>query len=298
MPNRKPKSTTIRIESVSPGSNFTEAPGSPVLVFPETRSGVPIYSILTVGGDAPLTLRTDHPAVFQLASDATPQFVTFLTLSPPPHGAHVHVRYAPTTPGPHHGLLHIEGASQHRTVELRGAGLNRLPVAIRVPQLPVRALQSRRWGTLLVSLLLGGLIATGYAYRCTLLPAWCEAPAVASETKRKPSLVEALPARPPARALAPKQPIARTIRRTPTRTTTEAPKLVTASKPTQPTRAYTPADLEPQPKPIQPVVLQPNQDEGVAVRPRSRGAAEPVPPKPTSEVSELERILNARPNPL
>ena len=138
------------------------------LTFAGASPDKPGFQVLTIAqqpADAPVTLTTDTPDYFQLASDRQPAFASSLTLTPSPAGTHVHVRYAPNRRGRHTGQLLIHSVSGDRTVLLEGRSAGLLPVP---PTL------IKRGAGLLALLVIGGLAYAGYDNRCQLFPALCQ----------------------------------------------------------------------------------------------------------------------------
>ncbi|RYF49315.1 MAG: hypothetical protein EOO39_45775, partial [Cytophagaceae bacterium] len=67
-----------------------------VLTFPATRVGNPRFVTLLLDPQLTSTfvsLKTDAPAYFELASDKQPTFCPHLTLVPPAQRTYVHIRY-------------------------------------------------------------------------------------------------------------------------------------------------------------------------------------------------------------
>lgn len=255
----------------------------------------PVFQVLTLAqrySDQPVTLTTDAPGHFQLASDSQPGFASSLTFIPLPTGSHVHVRYVASRQGTHTGQLTIRNAHETRTVELTGRCRGLLPVVMSTPR-PSTGL----WAGLLALLVAGGL-TYGYSNRCQLFPALCfDAAANGTINETTPTTpgvsVPALTERP---------------------TTTEAiaagPVPAASTKPGRPTRqksARTPADrLAGQPAngensetpavaPVRSIARSldrrppANQDADKATGEQSRRR---VTPASSAEESDLERELN------
>lgn len=146
------------------------------LTFPTTPVGTPKFAVLTITqpGDEPVTLSSDSPDYFQLASDNQPKFSPTLTLKAAPMGTYVHVRYQTDKSGSHSGQLTVQGAHDEKTVALEGRTTARfLPVRSIRPAygLPVRTKPSgsrKKILLILGSIALFGLAWLGYANRATL----------------------------------------------------------------------------------------------------------------------------------
>lgn len=149
------------------------------LTFAKTAPGHPKYLVLTISQqntNTPVTLTTDAPDHFQLASDSHPNFAPSLTLVPSAKGTYVHVRYVAKSLGTHQGQLFIEAPYDKGTLPLKGSSSGILPA--------IGSSDNRRakvssaggiTGTLLAGLLVGvgGLTLGGYYFRCTLFPSLC-----------------------------------------------------------------------------------------------------------------------------
>ena len=108
------------------------------LSFVQTAPNKPHFLLLTIaqkGVDTPVTLTTDAPEYFQLATDSRPAFLPALTLTPSATGTHVHVRYASSDYGWHTGQLIIQNGYGTKTVALEGRRMGLIPVIQK--QLPV-----------------------------------------------------------------------------------------------------------------------------------------------------------------
>ena len=189
----------------------------PALAFARTAPGKPSFLVLTVAQhhtDAPVTLTTDAPELFQLASDSRPVFSPALTLTPSAIGTYVHVRYSPPKNGLHTGQLLIHNQYGQKTVTLEGRSRRLLPTvrtswpatspaALRhpalqrllahrsVPRRSVRLLVPKQWAGLLALVLMGGLAYAGYTYGhglfSALFPATNQAATPAGTSLREPS---------------------------------------------------------------------------------------------------------------
>ena len=252
----------------------------------------PVFQVLTItqhGSGQPITLTTNSPGHFQLASDSQPGFASSLTFTPLPTGSHVHVRYVASRQGTHTGQLTIRNAQETRTVDLKGRCTGLLPMVMSAPR-P----SSGMWAGLLALLVAGGL-TYGYSNRCQLFPALCP-DTVTNEVA--PDAAMPVPASGPGKnnavagepaSTAPTKPAPSTRQRS-ARTTPNR----LAGQPTNGKNAETPA--------VTPAIAPPrsiarslgrrppaNQDTDKATgeRPRQQG----TPASPTDE-SDLERELN------
>lgn len=191
----------LTIEATSRSLAIAQEPmltvSQPALAFARTSPGKPSYLVLTIAQhhtDAPVTLTTDAPELFQLASDSRPVFSPALTLTPSALGTYVHVRYSPPKNGLHTGQLIIHNQYEQKTVTLEGRSRRLVPTvrtnwpasspaALRPPavqrllahrsvqRVPVRLLVPKQWAGLLALVLMGGLAYAGYTYRYELFPA-------------------------------------------------------------------------------------------------------------------------------
>ncbi len=193
--NSQSETVVLAIEATSTPRLHVQQPqpvlalSEPLPAFTRTIPGKPSYLVLTITQqytNAPVTLTTDAPDYFQLASDSRPAFLPDLTLTPSATGTHVHIRYVAQKGGVHTGHLLIETAYQTRTIALKGSSSRLLP-AIQKPMLPVsqarlpqpatslpdRAASPKRWIGGVALFLTAGLAYAGYTNRCQLFPALC-----------------------------------------------------------------------------------------------------------------------------
>ena len=186
------KSVSFTEKSVGPTIDAAPSVGSqpellvsrPTLTFEQRTGDKPVFSILTIAqknADTPVTLSTDDPDHFQLASDSRPAFGSTLTFIPPPAGSYVHLRYMASKGNSHHAQLIIETPYTSTTVALEGRRKSTLsvvrtilPATNRVPeQQPDRATSGSRWAALLATVAVVGLVYTAYTYQCQLSPSLC-----------------------------------------------------------------------------------------------------------------------------
>ena len=257
-----------------------------------------------------LTLMTDVPDQFQIASDSRPAFGASLTLTPPADGAYVHVRYAPAKPGLHTGHLFIESPFASLTIDLSGRSsgllaLRRVGTAdplLAVPRRQSPVVATRFWLGGLAVLAVSALAYLGYSYRNDWLtkkslPATVAAP--------KPALHSAVP-----RAVVQTpQPVRQTPADQPKAAVT---KPVSASEPTGEAESAGKTTSKRVAKPARPVpVAQKNRmSSEQALKPTPElhpaptrppvSAVDAAPrktplPAPADEESELERTLNKKP---
>jgi hypothetical protein len=134
------------------------------------KPGFRVIAIAQRGSSEPVTLTTDAPAYFQLASDSHPAFAPSLTLTPSPLGTYVHIRYAASRYGSHKGQLLIQGTAGQETVILEGRNAGPFAFLSSANQ----TILVKRSGELLALVFVAGLAYTGYHYRCQLFPALCQ----------------------------------------------------------------------------------------------------------------------------
>lgn len=277
----------------------------PLPSFAQTLPGKPSYLVLTIAQqhtNAPVTLATDAPEYFQLASDSRPVFLPDLTLTPSATGTHVHIRYVAQKGGVHTGHLVIETGYQTRTIALKGRSSQLLPVfhksslpvsQARLPQattaVPGRTAPVKRWLGGAALFLVAGLAYAGYTNRCQLFPALC-ASAPASQAT--------LPNKAPAPTNgAPEKLVVNRI----------TPKPVKIEEPRIPALRTLPADLPADRSiPAESRIEQPAEEQRTGPKATTsrrftksdigtQSAKQKVLPKspvPTTEESDLERALN------
>ncbi|GAB4024872.1 hypothetical protein [Spirosoma koreense] len=242
------------------------------LVFESTRSGTPAFQVvrLTQQTSEPVTLTTDTPDYFQLASDSRPTFASSLTLVPSPTGSYVHVRYQSDRPGSHQGQLVIDQPQQPITVTLSGHSTGLLSGLVLKQPGP-----TRHWALGVFTLLLTCSLAyIDYANRYSLFPALVTAnsrPAHRHSISRKPVSIEPATVRASA-------PVATSKRNLPKHAAVVNPTDL-STQPTVSPDVRQPADRK---------VTEPTEYiQAMDNRPPGQAATEP----PTQE-SELERALN------
>jgi hypothetical protein len=155
------------------------------LSFTQTASDKPAYLLLTITQplvDTPVTITTDAPAYFQLASDSRPYFGSTLTVVSPAPKFHVHIRYAASKPGLHKGQLTIQTPYDCQTVALQGRRTGWLSMKPRVttslsqptPESPKPASRTGNWVALAILIGMSGLGYVGYTHKCQLFPSLCQ----------------------------------------------------------------------------------------------------------------------------
>lgn len=275
-----------------------------------------IFTITQQNADTPVTLTTDAPEQFQLASDSRPVFAPGLTFTPSATGTNVHVRFSPTRSGLAEARLSIETPYASQSILLMGQGSGWLPTrreksVVSQPVPVTKTSQSSTRMLWLSQFLIVGLVLAGYQFRCQLMPSLCQELPVTSITgpnrpqpdtqpiaKVSPDQRKRTPDEPvkPADSRRPKQrsakavttavdsvatPVTRT--RTPLPDKTEAPALTNAPLP--------PAGISTRTLPTRRV--KPPADSQ-AVSPGRRQTA-PTSVTPTTGESELEQELNKKP---
>ncbi|MFD2937174.1 hypothetical protein [Spirosoma flavum] len=186
--NALAESIVLTIDSASTSRELSQMPtltvSEPVLTFATTSSGKPSFLVMTVKqqhSDSPVTLSTDAPDYFQLASDSRPYFASTLTLTPSPTGSYVHVRYVSDKSGLHKGQLLIHSAYEDSTIALTGRSAGLLPMVLHAPSQPGLT-KWILWAFAIV--VVSGLAYTGYTNRCQLFPALCQGTITSQPTKK------------------------------------------------------------------------------------------------------------------
>ncbi|GAB3641404.1 hypothetical protein [Spirosoma arcticum] len=206
------ETAVLTVNTVSTSLKRLDTPlltvSQPALTFIGASPDKPDFRVIAIaqrGSSEPVTLTTDAPAYFQLASDNHPAFSPSLTLTPSPVGTYVHIRYAASRYGSHTGQLLIQGITGQETVTLKGNNAGPFAFLSSVNQ----ATLVKRSGELLALVLVTGLAYAGYSYRCQFFPALCQqetlnqttntvAPAPPASTRsvfteRKPASRETIP---------------------------------------------------------------------------------------------------------
>lgn len=278
-----------------------------------------------------ITLMTDAPEQFQLASDSRPAFGSSLTLTPPAGGAYVHVRYAPTKTGLHTGHLFIESPFASLTVDLAGrsSGLLALrrvgtadPLLTSSPVQPSFA-SARLWLSGLALLAVGGLAYLGYsnsydgpAAKSSPTATVASKPAFRSTTRtvtaipkptgskrpvRKPTAPERVREQPLTSVKQMPQPAApettdRTeplVARPTDQSTSKRADRIANPVPVQPKTRPAASTPDNKPEPTSEQRPKPIRQPTASVAPTPR--PQPTPPVQSGEESELERALNKKP---
>lgn len=283
---------------------------SSVLTFPDTTAGQPQFQVLTLvqeAAETPVTLTTDAPDFFHLASDERPQFAPNLTLTPRPEGTHVHVRYLAGQSGRHVGQLLVQSPYDTKAVTLHarsGRLLSLVPSNTKDflrPQQPVSNFWQSPWGRVLALALISGLALVGYGNRCRLAPRLCDETTTVATTPERPVVRSTPAAQHRVSTSARTEPAGpkrswRTYRRTSRHRRSAQPAEIeqTAEQPaveaaTQPRLSGATAGES---HPTGTEARERRRDDRRTARSRRRSAPETQ----SSDVSELERELNRNPN--
>ncbi|RZM21415.1 MAG: hypothetical protein EOO88_33370, partial [Pedobacter sp.] len=155
------------------------------LFFTQTPSDDSAYLLLTITQqvvDTPVTLTTDAPSYFQLASDSRPYYSPTLTVVSSASKFYVHIRFAASKPGLHTGKLTIQTPADSQLIPLHGRRTGWLSIRLgrrsatsrQQPESPQPAGRSRSW--IIIALLAGmsGLGYIGYTHKCQLFPNLCQ----------------------------------------------------------------------------------------------------------------------------
>ncbi len=143
------------------------------------RPGFGLLTIAQTNANTPVTITTDLPDYFLLASDSRPTFGPTLLLLPSATGTYVHIRYFSGKRGRHRGQLFIEAPYGSTTVTLEGQKMGLLPT-LRTSVVVAKSVQEedtptrKRWITGLTVGLLAGLAVVSYTYKCQLFPSLCQ----------------------------------------------------------------------------------------------------------------------------
>jgi len=151
------------------------------LSFIQTASDKPAYLLLTITQqvvDTPITLTTDAPTYFQLASDSRPYYSPTLTVVSSARKFHVHVRYAASKPGLHTGQLTIQTPSDCQKIPLQGRRTGWLSILsgrrLATNQQQLESSRSGSWIILAMFAGMSGLGYIGYTHKCQLFPGLCQ----------------------------------------------------------------------------------------------------------------------------
>ncbi|SOD92056.1 hypothetical protein [Spirosoma fluviale] len=170
------------------------------LIFTQATVDKPCYLLLTVAqqyADSPVTIETDSPDHFLLATDDQPIYKPKLTFVPSPEGTYVHVRYMSSQRATIQALLTVQSPYATQTVALKGRTAGLLAVvqkAIPTRNLPQLASGTephtrKRWIALGLVAVLSGLGYAGVMYRCEIFPGLCQPTSVSESTvEQSPAL--------------------------------------------------------------------------------------------------------------
>ncbi|MGV3556958.1 hypothetical protein [Larkinella arboricola] len=167
---------------------------SPIL-FNEIEPGTEAFAIVKIaqyGTDTPVVVSIEGSAYFTLAPGRTaPALTTTLTLTPMYSGTYIYVRYAPEKIGRHMATLQVHTPYRQEFILLEGrsiwlSGWYRMPqrLAFRTmlevqDRLPF-VTKAQKAG---IGAALGlAVLATGYLYRCELIPSLCQSETVQTNT--------------------------------------------------------------------------------------------------------------------
>ncbi|QJW88682.1 hypothetical protein HNV11_04465 [Spirosoma taeanense] len=287
--------------------------------FPITPVGTPSFLKLTIvqqHTDTPVKLSTDTPALFQFASDNQSNFSSSLTFTPTAAGTPVRIRYSAYEIGVHKGQLTIEAPYDKKTLPLlarSGSVQPETPVPpTQTPdptaeQWPVRMGSMGIWAPATAAVLIGIVAFVGYAYRCEISPALCQATTIEAGVPEQtvpetdPVYTRTTPPTETELPVATSQPEIRAQK--PVEKPINKPEeiSVTTVQPTEKPQETIPATPEASPKLSQ---NEPDQRaDVVASRTAKRNPATTKAPKrispepsPAEAESELERELNQKPN--
>lgn len=299
--------TILNIQAESTALVRAEAPRMTVnesaLTFPSTPPGTPKFVVLTIAqqhANDLITITSDAPDYFQLASDKYPNFNHTLSLQPTPMGTYVHVRYLANKSGRHEGQLTIQSSYDQKTVTLQGRSVSLLPMVRSVRPAytkPERADQAgllKKVAIVGSSVLVLGLALLGYTYRATLFPS-------TNTTTPAGQSVRSVSVTPPAAKLTDEA-----ARKPPVSTRPETRRQANRQPEPAESNPVTEADMQPEQLPTeqaatlpaptaqktttQKTIVQKPAEEVVTKQPSGRT-------KPTSkeEESELEKELNLTP---
>lgn len=289
--------STSLVQSPKPGLTVSH----PTLIFPQTSPGKPSFMVLTIAqqpGNAPVTLTTDAPDYFLLASDNRPAFSPTLSFTPSVAGAYVHVRYSASKNGRHFGTLTIQNQNDKRTVTLEGRSSGFLPAFRQdIQHHPNQPAIAKRWMKLLSLVVIGGLAYAGYTNRCQLVPALCQEPEISQFSGQTNEL---LPASSPIKASSEKVAINSVI----TKRASSKEKPTSLSERSnqnrvplfEPAAKQTTSDKpEQEPAPAAETLQPVAQKKSINQESHNQQNHQRTAPTTPTDESELERILNQKP---
>lgn len=181
--NAVDETTILTIQAESAALARAQAPlltvSESLLTFPSTSPGTPKFAVLTIAqqhANELITISSDAPDYFQLASDKYPNYTHTLTLQPMPMGTYVHVRYLANKSGRHDGHLTIQSTYDEKAVTLQGRSASLLPVvrsvrpAYTTPERVDSSGLIKKAAIVLGAVFVLGLAWLGYTYRMSLSP--------------------------------------------------------------------------------------------------------------------------------
>ncbi|GAB4012824.1 hypothetical protein GCM10028808_30210 [Spirosoma migulaei] len=258
------------------------------LTFSPTALGKPSFLVFTITpqqADASVTLTTDAPEFFQLASNSRPNFGPVLTVKPSTNGTFVHLRYVSNKPGMHSGQLLLHTGSDTKSIPLTAHTTGQLSGVLMLAKKPAL---KRLWVGLLLVLIVGSLAFAGYSNRCQYFPALCQ-DRIADQGNTKtddPLLLTAISANKLDKS-------ARTQKNRPKKTTKSSRSSSKRTMTNEPISALAP-ELQAVVDSRQVKKLPSTTDKDMS-KPAA-GRANPQTEVPSTQESELERALNY-PNP-
>jgi hypothetical protein len=165
-----------------------------VVRFPWILPNKQKFSLLKISqrhASTPITLTTNAPEQFQLASDDRPAFLSKLTFTPSATGTYVHIRYTPNGFATQHAELQIQTSYEIKKIRLIGQSV--LPSALRAstrvvapPQSNIKTTQRQTipsWLILFGLIVLGEIGYLGYNNRCQIVPGLCQPDTKIGSTK-------------------------------------------------------------------------------------------------------------------
>ncbi|AUD02591.1 hypothetical protein [Spirosoma pollinicola] len=143
------------------------------------RPGFGLLTIAQTNANTPVSISTDSPDYFLLASDSRPTFGPSILVVPSATGTYVHIRYFSGKRGRQKGHLRIEAPYTSETVILEGQKMSLLPslrtgVVGTKPVSDTNTPARKWWITGLTVGLLAALAVVSYTFKCQLFPSLCQ----------------------------------------------------------------------------------------------------------------------------